>query len=155
MKIFKYRFSKLLKTLIFAGLALCAVGFALNVYLIFTNGVGTAVDPVYPILQYTLMFFITVLLAALLIGILLSSYYAVDGQTFKTAFGFIRSKYDVNNIELILLDRRTEKLTVHFSDGTYIVIVVKQEWYNDFIQAILDANPKIEYSIKSKDAEEK
>lgn len=155
MKVFKYKFSKLMTVLIYAGLVLCALGFALNIYLVCKDGIRTAADPVYPILQYTLMFFITVVLGALLIGILFSSYYAIDGSTLKTAFGLIRSKYDIGKIELILLDRKTEKLSVTFSDGSFIVIVVRQEWYNDFIEAILAVNPAIEYSIQSKEPDKK
>ena len=84
-------------------------------------------------------------------SLLLSSYYAIDGTTFKTSFGIIKSKYEVNKIQSIILDRTTGKLSVYFDENTFIVIVVKEEWYEDFIDELLKANPKIEYSVKSKE----
>lgn len=132
-----------------AGMALCVIGFAVNLYYCVTNGVKHAADPVYPIMQYVLMFFVTVVLFALLLSIMLRSAYVIDGKTFKTRFGFITSRYDVEKIDGITLDRKTSKLTVSFSSGEFIVIVVKQEWYDEFINALLEVNPKIEYTVNS------
>lgn len=155
MKKFKYEFTKLIKALIFAGMALCLVGFGVNLYLNIANGISTAANPVYPILQYVLMYFVTVLLFVLLVSFLISSYYAVDEKHFVTCFGFIKSKYNIKNVEIITLDRATNKLSVTFSDNSFIIIVVKEQWYNEFVEAILAVNPKIEYEIKSKKADNK
>ncbi|MGN0818037.1 MAG: hypothetical protein ACI4L9_03610 [Candidatus Coproplasma sp.] len=152
MKIFKYRFTKLIYALIGAGIALCAVGFGVNLYVCITQGISTAVNPAYPIIQYCVMFFISAALAVILISLLISSYYSVDKTYLKTSFGIIKSKYAIADIETVELNRKTNKLSVFFNNGNYIVIVVKEEWYTDFVQSILDANPKIEYSIVSKDS---
>ncbi len=151
MKKFRYRFSRLTYWLIIAGIALSVVGFGLNLFVCIKNGISSAADPVYPIIQYTLMFAVTVALFAILLSILISSYYLVDKEQIVTSFGFIKSKYKIKDIETIELDRNTNKLSVYFSDDTFVVIVVKEEWYSQFVQAILDINPKIEYSIKSKE----
>lgn len=151
MKIFKYKFSKLLKALMILGLVLCAVGFGVNLYYCIAYGVRNAADPVYPVMQYVLMFFVTIVLFTLLLSIMVRSAYVIDGKTFKTRFGFIVSKYDVEKIDNITLDRKTNKLTVTFTSGEFMVIVVKQEWYEEFITELLLANPKIEYTINSLD----
>lgn len=151
MKKFRYKFSKLITALIYVGIALSVAGFGVNLYYCIANGINGAADPVYPILQYVLMFAVTVVLCVLLISIISSSYYIVDEKYFKTQFGLIVSKYDVQSIESVVNDRKTGKLTVTFADETYIVIVVKQEWYEDFIEALLAANEKIEYSVISLD----
>lgn len=151
MKKFKYKFTKLITALIYAGIALSVAGFGINLYYSIATGIKGAADPVYPILQYTLMFLVTISLTAILISVLADSCYIIDGKVFKTKFGFIVSKYDVEKIESIVDDKKTGKLTVTFDDGQYMVIVVKQEWYNDFIEALLAANKKIEYSIISLD----
>ena len=137
------------------AMVLCVLGFAINLFYCITNGTKHAADPVYPVMQYTLMFFVTVVLFALLLSIMLQSAYIIDGKYFKTQFGFIVSKYDVEKIDGILLDRKTNKLTVNFSGGEFIVIVVKQEWYDEFITALLEANPKIEYTVNSLDKDDK
>ena len=149
MKSFKYKFTPLMKALMIIGLVLCGVGFAVNLFYCIKNGTRNAADPVYPIMQYVLMFFITVFLAAIIISVMANSAYVIDGKTFKTKFGFIISKYDVEKIENCTLDRKTNKLTVTFTSSEFIVIVVKQDWYEDFVNALLAANPKIEYTVNS------
>jgi hypothetical protein len=155
MKIFKYKFTKLTTAFIYLGIVVCALGFGLNVYLIIKNGTSNAADPVYPILQYSLMFFITIVLASLFVSFLVSSYYSVDDKFIKTSFGFIKSKYEIERIEVITLDRKTNKLSVTFSDNTFMILAVKEEWYNDFTETILKAKPNIEYTIISKDPDTK
>lgn len=149
MKTFRYKFTKLTIGLIIAGMVLCAGGFALNLYQCIRFGISSAADPVYPIIQYTTMFVVTVALFAILTSVLIFSAYVVDDKYFKTRFGFIVSKYDLKNIERIVLDKKTDKLAVIFKEGTFIVVVVRQEWYEQFVKTLLDANPKIEYEIKS------
>ena len=84
-----------------------------------------------------------------------SDLYSIDEKTLKTSFGIIKSKYKLENIESVLLDRTTDKLSIHFSDENFIVIVVKNEWREDFVDALLKANPKIEFTIKSKENDKK
>lgn len=140
-----------MKTLIIIGMVLSAAGFAINLVNCIKNGTANAVNPLYPILQYSLLFFATVALFSILVSVLVCSRYSVDDKYFKTQFGFIVSKYKLTTIETITLDRKTDKLTVTIDDGNFIVIVVRQDWYTDFIDALLKANPKIEYSIVSSD----
>lgn len=149
MKSFKYKFTPLMKGLMCVAMALCAVGFGVNLYYCIKNGASHANTPIYPILQYALMFFVTVTLFALILSILLFSAYAVDGKHFKTRFGVITSKYDVEKIEVITLDRKTGKLTVTFNDGQFLVIVIKKQQYDDFVSALLKANPAISYDVIS------
>lgn len=151
MKIFKFKFNKLTLAAIYAGLVLAVAAFGLNTFFLIRDGVATAAIIVYPILQYTLTYFCSVMLFIVLITLLFSSYYSVDGKTLKTSFGIIKSKYDIGKIETVALDRATNKLSVYFDNNSFMVIVVKQEWYEDFVDAILKANPKIEYTIRSKE----
>ncbi len=151
MKVFKYKFTKTITVFIYLGLALSVAAVAADTYLVIAEGIKSAANPVYPIIQYTLMYVVGILLFIILLSLLLSSYYAIDGTTFKTSFGIIKSKYEVNKIQSIILDRTTGKLSVYFDENTFIVIVVKEEWYEDFIDELLKANPKIEYSVKSKE----
>ena len=151
MKIFKYKFTKLIYALIGVILVLSVAGFAITLWQVIDFGIDTA-NPTFTIIRYILMFIVTIALIVILISLLISSYYAVDAKskTIKTSFGFIKSSYDIKTIDTVMLDRTTNKLTVVFEDEHFIVIVVKEEWYEDFVQAILDVNPKIEYTIKSK-----
>jgi len=151
MKTFKYKFSRLITAFIWVGIALSVAAFALNTYFVIAEGTGSAANAFYPILRYVLMYFVSVAAFVLLVSIIASSYYAVTGTKFKTSFGIIKSTYDIEKIESVVLDRKTKKLCVYFEDKNFIVIVVKEEWYEEFISELLKANGKIEYTINSKE----
>lgn len=151
MKRFKYKFSKLAKILIYIGIALCPIAFGLNIYFLITEDIASAAYPIYSIIKYVLMFMIPALLLVILVSLLVSSYYTVDGKTFVTSFGIIKSKYKISEIQTIVLDRTTNKLSLYFKDNIFIVVVVKEDWYDEFIDALCLANPDIEFSIKSKE----
>lgn len=151
MKLFKYKFSRLVTALIYVSIALCFVGVGINIFLIVTGDVKSAANPVYPIIQYTLMFLIPLALLVILVSLLISSHYSIDDKYFKTSFGIIKSKYEIAGIEAVILDRTTDKLSVYFKNNSFIVVVVKEEWYNEFIDALCKANRSISFSIKSKE----
>lgn len=140
-----------MKALIWAAIALSAAGFGITTWRLISNRSTYVATPFYNIMTYVLMYLITVALIVICVSVLLKSQYVIDGKTFKTRFGFIVSKYDVEKIDCVTLDRKTNKLTVTFSSGEFIVVVVKQEWYDEFITELLLANPKIEYTVNSLD----
>lgn len=151
MRTFKYKFTKVMTVFICLGLALSVAAAGINTYYVVAEGIASAANPVYPIITYTLMYAVSLLLFIILLSLLLSSYYAIDGKTFKTSFGIIKSKYDIEKIENIVLDRETNKLSVYFDENNFIVIAVREEWYEDFIDLMLKANRNIAYTIKSKE----
>jgi len=150
MKVFKFKFSKLITVLIYVAIALCFIGIGINVYFIATKGIDGAADPVYPIIQYTMMFLVTGALAVILISILVSSKYTVEKDGFTTHFGIVKSNFKLVDIEKIVLDRNKNKLSVYFKNGEYIVIVVSEEWYNEFVESVLENGNNIDYEIISK-----
>lgn len=150
MKIFKFKYSKLITVAIYAGMALAAAAFGVTLYNVIKGDFLNSSNIVYPIISYGIMFLISLLMFVILISLLFSSYYSVNSTTLKTSFGIVKSRFKLENIESILLDRETNKLTVHFVDKSFIYVVVKPEWYEDFISEILKNNPKIEYNINSK-----
>lgn len=151
MKVFKFRYSKLIIAAIYAGIALALAAFGVTLYNVIKGDFLQSSNIIYPILSYGIMFLISVLMLVILVSLLVSSYYSVDSKILKTSFGIIKSKFKIENIESIVLDRQTNKLTVHFVDKTFILIVVKPEWYEDFISELIKNNPKIEYTINSKE----
>lgn len=148
---FKYKFTTLALVLICFGIVLALVGIGLNTYNIFAERVWLYENNTLQVIRYVLVYFVSIALAIILISLLLSSYYSVDEKHFKTSFGIIKSSYDIKTIKLIHLDRTTNKLSVYFDDNKFIVIVVKKEWHDEFIDTLLKANPEIEFSIESKE----
>lgn len=155
MKKFKYAFPRVTFILIIVGLAVCLAGFIVNLYVCITQGISYAVNPFLPLILYILMFFVSIVAGGLLTSVLCSSYYAVDKKSIMTAFGFIRSNYDLKQAEVIVLDRETNKLLLYFNDESYIVVVITPAQYPDFVQAVIDNNPSVEYAIQSLENEPK
>lgn len=151
MKIFKYKFAKLTISLIYIGIALCFVGIGINIFIICTSNLSEAANIAYPIIQYTLMFLIPIVLLVILISLILFSYYSIDERILKTSFGIIKSKYDIKEIQTLILDRTNDKLCVHLKNNALFTIVIKEELYGDFIDALCRANPQVEYTIRSKE----
>lgn len=151
MKNYKYKFTKLMTAFIWIGIALSVGAFALNTYFVFADGIDSAANAFYPILRYVLMYFVSVAAFVLLLSLILSSHYQISDKKFKTSFGIIKSSYDIEKIQSVVLDRKTKKLSVYFDDNNFIVIVVKEEWYEDFIEELLKVNRNIEYTINSKE----
>ena len=77
---------------------------------------------------------------------LIRSQYVIEDELFIMQFGFIKSKYNVKDITSILLNTDTHKLTVYMGEQ-YFVVTVNPEWNNDFVQAIREINPDIEFSF--------
>lgn len=134
------------------------LGFGVTLYQVLTYGISSSAEPSYTIIQYVLMFAVSIGLAIILISLLFRSYYAVNGEYFITSFGIIKSKYKISDILSIELDRKTDKLTVYFkgeikngveTENPFVVIVVNPEWNEKFVDAILEIKPEIEFSIKS------
>lgn len=155
MKKFKYSFPRVTFILIIVGLAVCLAGFIVNLYVCITQGISYAVNPFLPLILYILMFFVSIVAGGLLTSVLCSSYYAIDEKSIMTAFGFIRSNYDLKQAEVIVLDRETNKLLLYFNDESYIVVVITPAQYPDFVQAVIDNNPSVEYAIQSLENEPK
>lgn len=149
MKVFKFSFSKLTTIFIYLGIALSVAAFGVTLYTVIQGDFLQSSNIIYPIIGYAAMFVVSVMLLIILISLLVSSYYAVGNKILKTSFGIIKSKFNTDNIEQILLDRATNKLAVHFIDKTSVMVVVKPEWYDDFIAELLKCNPSIEYTINS------
>ena len=151
MKKFNFRFTKLTKVFIYLGLALAAAAIAVNTYFVIANGISSAANPTIKIIQYAAMYFAAALLLVVLVSLLISSYYAIDGKRLITSLGIIKTKYDIDAIQSVLLDRNTKKLSVFFAENRFVVIVVKDEWHEDFVAELLKVNPNIEFSINSKE----
>ncbi len=155
MQKFKFKFTKTTKILIYIGLALAVAALITNTCFICFENFSEAPSPVFLIIRYSVMYFTAALLIVILLSLLTSSFYAIDENKLKMNFGIIKSKYDINTIQTVLLDRKANKLYVYFSEDNFILISVNEEWYEKFTDALLAVNRTIEFSIQSKEKDDK
>lgn len=135
------------------GIALCAACFALTSwqFVEFVGGVRGDITSAWEWLKYLLLYIASVLLALLLTAMLIRSRYMITEKYLITQFGIIFSKYEIKKIRSVCLITGTKKLNVYFDDfkNRFITIVVKEEWYDDFIRTLTSVNDRIEFDFTS------
>lgn len=151
VKTYKFRFSPMMIAVFCIGIALCAVCFALTSwqFVEFVIGVRGDISSVWEWIKYILLYFVSVFLSLLLIAMLIRSRYIITERRLITQFGIIFSKYEIKKIRSVCLVSGTKKLNVYFDDfkSRFITIVVKEEWYDDFIKTLTSINEKIEFDF--------
>ena len=151
VKTYKFRFSPMMIAVFCIGIVLCAVCFALTSwqFVEFVIGVRGDISSVWEWIKYILLYFVSVFLSLLLIAMLIRSRYIITERRLITQFGIIFSKYEIKKIRSVCLVSGTKKLNVYFDDfkSRFITIVVKEEWYDDFIKTLTSINEKIEFDF--------
>ena len=152
---FRFRFSPLMLALFAAMLALCAAGVGLTTWQ-FVGFLGGDISSPYQWLKFILLYLVSVLLAVLLIAMLVRSRYVVTDKELILQFGFIKSRYKLSKIYSVRLFKGSRKLTVYFDDfkTEYTVIVVKEEWYDAFVKALVKRNTRITYDFTTAEEEQ-
>lgn len=140
---FPLRFSWKIVLLCVSALLLCAAAIAITVVRLVKNGGVKTFDDV---LRYPFLIAISLVLAVLVIALLVKSEYTVDSTRLTTRFGLIKSSTDLGKITALVSDKQTNKLTVKMSEE-YAVISVDPSWSEEFVRAILEGNPSIDYSF--------
>ena len=135
------------------GIALCAACFALTSwqFIEFISGLRGDITSAWEWIKYLLLYFVSILLAVLLTAMLIRSRYMITEKHLITQFGVIFSKYEIKKIRSVCLIGGTKKLNVYFDDfkNRFITIVVKEEWYDDFIETLTSINERIEFDFTS------
>ena len=146
MKKYPYLFTKTIKTLLYVLVALCVVCVLYTGYRAVTHFLVDHDFDFYQILNRTIPILVGIFGFVVSVSMLKESCYEIADNKLITRFGILSSSYDIKDIEKIQLFQKTKKLTLFFRDGKYTVIVVKEEWYRDFIDELLKRNKGIFYS---------
>lgn len=153
LKTYKFRFSPMMIVVFSVGIALCAACFALTSwqFIEFISGLRGDITSAWEWIKYLLLYFVSILLAVLLTAMLIRSRYMITEKHLVTQFGVIFSKYEIKKIRSVCLIGGTKKLNVYFDDfkNRFITIVVKEEWYDDFIETLTSINERIEFDFTS------
>lgn len=155
LKKFPFRFSPLILAVLLVGLALCAAGFGLTTWQFLGFLDGGNLSSVYEWLKYILLYFVSLFLALVIVAMLIKSQYLITEKQLILQFGIIRSKYDLKKIYSIQHFRGSDRLTVYFDDfkSKYMIIVVKNSWYDDFVKTLLERNEKIAFDFVTAEEE--
>lgn len=148
VKTYPFRLSPILIAVLILGLGLSATLLGITVWRT-VNYVSGGVYSTYEWIQLGILLFMSVLVLALVISILLRSRYVLTGDKLILWLGFIRTTYYIKNIYSIRLYKGSARLAVYFDDyhTKYAVIVIKPALYDDFTKCLMERNPRIEYDF--------
>lgn len=141
-KFFKFRFTPLMITLAIAVILLCTAGTALSIWRIAEYGVKGFND----VLKSPFLIAICLFGIAVVVALLIRSRYVITKDTLTIQFGFIKSKFPIEKFTSVLLDTDSKKITVYMGEE-FFVVTTNPEWNNDFVQALREVKPDIEFSF--------
>ena len=153
---FRFKFTPFMFVLSAAGLFLCAVCIAYTSWQIALFVKAGDLSSVYSWMKFGLLYLVAILLAVLLIAMLIRSQYVVTDKALIMQFGFIKQKFDLKTIYSVHLFKGAGRLAVYFDDfkTNYVIIVVKEAWYNEFIRELTSRNERIAFSFSTAEEEE-
>ena len=141
-KYFKFRFTPLMVVLAIAVLVLCAAGISISVWRIVSEGIHDFND----VLKSPFLIAIGLFGIVVVVTMLIRSQYVLTKETLTMQFGFIKSKFPVQEFTSVLLDTDSQKLTVYMGEQ-FFAVTTNPEWNNDFVQALREVKPEIEFSF--------
>lgn len=150
MKNYKFKLSKTAVILSVLAILLSLGGCGWTIYRIIALGFPTFTVG----LQHIVMLIVCALLLLVFISLLIKSFYRITEKEIILRFGIIKSVYKIEDIISVHLFSKTNKLVVYFKNETYTVIVVKPEWYNEFIKTLTSANKEIRYEVSYAEEDE-
>ena len=114
------------------------------------------IGSVWEWMKYVLMFLVCGLLFILVVAMLIRSQYIITDRELILQFGLIRTRYELKKIRSVRHFMGSGRLAVYFDDmkNQYAVIVVKEEWFGDFVKALREKNEDIGYDFTSPEEEE-
>lgn len=150
VKRYSFRFSAAMIAMLVTGLVLCAGCFALTTWQ-FTGFLTGDLSSFYEWIKYVLLYFVSIFLAVVIIAMLIRSQYVLTEKQLILQFGFIKTKYDIKKIFSVCLLNGSKKLCLYFDDfkTKYATVVVKEEWYDDFIKTLTSLNERIEFDFST------
>lgn len=153
---FKFKFPVHLLMLAILGLLLCAaaIGYFSWMFADFLQHGDLA--SVYEWIKFVLIYFASIGLAVFLIAMLIRSQYVLTEKELIMQFGLIKQKFALKTIYSVHLFKGANRLAVYFDDfkTKFIIILVKEEWYTEFVRELTARNDHIAFSFSTAEEEE-
>ena len=155
IKRYPFKFTSFMLIAFAAGLILSLICFGLTLWR-FLSFLREDSSSIYGWMQYIILFIVSVCFAILIIAMLIRSQYIITGTQLILQFGLIKQKFEIKNIYSVHLFKGMNKLAIYFDDfkTNYTVIVIKDIWYDDFTQTLLERKPSIGFSFSTAEEED-
>ena len=144
MKKYKFCYSLTVWLLLALVAALSLIGLVWNIF----NLAVTLKTGGFKTFSYSIIIALTAFLLVFALSVALYGKYVIKNGFVYSYFGFVRSKFEINEVTEITHFKKSDKLVVYFKDNSYTVIVISPEFYNDFVLSLREQNKAIIYSAK-------
>ena len=148
-KYFKYKLTKGMLAIAIVILAVSVGGAVLSVF----RMIRSSFEEVTDFITHPLLIIASLFCIVLTISILSKSQYVVTDKDYIMQFGFIKSTYPIKDVTKVVYDTDTKKLTVFVGDE-YSVLPLCADWQEEFVNALREVKPSIEYSFTASKTDE-
>jgi hypothetical protein len=127
------------------GIILAIVCISLNVIKFVKNVNANVNAGIYENASTIIAVLLSLLLIVILISAFISSYYKITDKAVILKWGFIKNTINIDEVKEIKLLTDSKKLQLVFEDESFFVIVVNDEWKQEFVDEFKQKFPKILY----------
>ena len=151
---FPFRFSAMMFFVLILLLFLCGAGFGLTLWQ-FLGFLKGDISSAWEWMKYILMFLVCGLLFVLVVAMFICSRYVITEKELILQFGLIKTRYEIKKIRAIRHFMGSGRLAVYFDDmkNEYSVIVVKESWFDAFVNALREKNENIDFDFTTAEEE--
>ena len=144
MKSFKFRYAFSVWVLLSVVAILSVSGLIWNIF----NLITFIPTGSFKVGTYALIVLLNTALTALVASLIVYGRYVIKNGKLYSCFGIIRSKVELEDIICITHFKKSNKLVAYFKDGSYTVIVISPEEYDQFVSSIREINHSIYFNAK-------
>lgn len=142
---FKYNYKTVIYIVFAAIYLLAAICFVWNLYRLVTSMQSEISLSVYDYIRIALCLALPIVFAVFVTAAIISSYYTVKDKTLKVAFGFLKDKYEINEIDTLVKDVRKNTLSIVFKDESLLNVIIAPDKFDDFCSEIMKINRGVSY----------
>lgn len=145
MKQFNVKFSLAIYILLPVALLLSGGGIAWNIYNLLNNNKLTKliVSALTAILSFAIFL--------LAVSVLIYSRYSFKNKLAILRFGIFTTKFNLEKAIKIVHFKLSDKLVLYFDNATFTTILIKSTLYSDFIQAVRQINPSVQFEKETEE----
>lgn len=147
MKKFTFKYTKTIWALIAILLIISLVGTGTCVFNLITLWDLGAKN----IVTYSILIVVNLLLLSFCVCLIFFKSYTIDDERLSTRFGMLKFKVKLSDITEVTVFEKQKKLVVYFLEAKYTVIIIDEEDFDDFCDALKEKNPSIYVSKKSQE----
>ena len=128
-----------------------SLGVACGIAAATVNVVKAARTPAVNIPHLLLLILLVVLALFLLVlcaGVLVYPYYKVKNGRLYSVMGVLHTSYDLKEVTELVYFKAECKLVMYFTTEKFIVIMLSEQKHEDFVKALREVNPLIDYDNK-------